>query len=330
MIAIVVLPEDSARGVRLTEALLNEKLDPRLFAKAPTDPAWTQQIADLREAEAVVMCWSASAMAVASYRSLAATCVQRGQAVFVMLDDTPLPSEIAQASRYPLKPWQFGPRNILLRLAVGDRFLRDVVIAAQNKAAGLDPPPPSAAALFYRRCAAAGVTTLAAVIITAGGLKQAYDYVADAIPDAEEEAAWDAIPTATAQTCDSLQLFVDRYPSSKHAPQAQAALANPATISQWVRQPRPLDVPDALLAPKATDETAARRLADAALKARAANACADLAAASGAKAIRYSITATTTQCERIGNDWSCRTEAKASCIQDEPRATTLCTKRQLK
>lgn len=332
MIAVVALPADSARGVRLTEALLNEKLAPRLFATSPNDPAWTQQAEDVRDAEAVVMCWSATAIdaGAAGYRALAAACVKRGQAVFVMLDGTALPPEMAHASQYPLKPWQFGPRNIMLRLAVGDRFLRDIVIAAQNKSAGLDPPPASAITLFYRRCAVAGVTTLAAVIITGGGLKQAYDYVADMFPDVEEEAAWAAIPAATSKTCDSLQSFVDKYPGSKHAPQAQAALANPATIATWVRQPRPLDVPDALLAPKASDEKAARRLADAALKTRSANACADLAAASGAKPIRHKITMATTQCERIGKDWQCRTEAKASCIQDEPHATPLCTKRQLK
>lgn len=330
MIAVVALPIDRARGERLTEALLNERLAPRLFAAGPSSPAWTQQAEDVRDAEAVVMCWSAAAVDAdaAPYRTLAVACVNRGRAMFVMLDGEALPPEIAHARQYPLKPWQFGPRNFVLRLAVGDRFLRDIVIAAQNKAAGLDPPPASAITMFYRRCAVAFITTFAAVIITAGGLKQAYDYVADMVPDAKEEAAWAAIPAATTKTCDSLQRFVDAYPGSKHAPQAQAALANPSTISTWVRQSRPLIVPDALLAPKASDERAARRLADAGLKERTAGVCADLAAAGGAKAKGHTITMAPMQCDHIGKDWSCRTEAKANCIQDEPLSTSVCTKRQ--
>jgi hypothetical protein len=327
MIIVLCCPDDKSRAMRLTEALLNFGQEVRLSVAGVCEAdAWQAFRQEVLDAQAVVVCWSAASTTddAARFRALAAQAAAAQSAIIVRFDTAAVPESLAGLTSYPLKPWQLGPNNWFVRFWVGDRFLKDVVIAAQQKAANMDPPPPTASVKFYRDCVVAALVAVFGPFVALGGVKQSWDFLVAQLPTPQEDAAWAAIESGTPQACSQIQAFVEAYPSSRRLAQAQAALASPLRQPQWTPRALRLDVPDALDPPAAPSETAARSVALAALELRAKDVCRGAADAAGARTNTLVIHPPELSCASRPSGWQCQIAAQVTCTQDEPLEARVC------
>lgn len=324
MIVVVAIPADQSKAERITAALLNGKLDVQLQILDADPQERRSSIEAALTSRCALFCWSAQSATDENFCSLAAHAVRNGIAIGVLLERNASAPTIAPMTTYPLQPWQLGTSNRLALFVLGDRFLRDVVTAAANKAAGLDPPAPANRAQVARDSIARLLTVAGGTIITLGGLKQAYDYIP--WPHPAEDRAWAAIQPGTPEACNALQAFVRDFPGSDRVAEAQAALSHPQKTHRLARQQHaPYPLADALGVPDPQpSEVAAQAALDERLALGAKDLCEDVAAQTEGHVVTDRVQDSKSSCTKLADGWVCTGGAKAICTVDEPVTINVC------
>lgn len=323
VVSVVALPSDRHAAEMIVSILISEQIDASLLILDAPMSQNRDDVSDILSSRCALFCWGGVAATNATFLALARHAVRNAIAIGVQLSRDAAPQLAPAMTIYHLTRWHLFARIGLLRVIVGQEFLRDIITAVQNKVAGLDPPPPTSRSLVVRKTSWRLVTAFGTLILTAGGLKQSFDYIP--WPHPGDNRAWQSIKSGEAGSCSDLQSYIRDYPQGAHADEAHAALENPTTRPHWVTRTRPQPLPAQLPTGKGVaSEFLARERLSGQMDHAAEGQCVGLAETIDARLISATVRFANVQCERLAAGWICYGDGQAVCTLSAPEAERVC------
>ena len=320
-ILVLTLTADAATAQPIVDALIKDRLDVQWIQLDPADPdAVAATRGSLDESRAALFVWSGNGLApeAAPYLDLAKSAQRQGKAICVKVEAIDLPPSLAGCPTYSLHGWRASP-GAIRRFFGGELYLRDVVAAAQFRAAGRDPSPPSAPRKMRMRQLLVAIPALFALLGIARTLIGFWDMsgLSDR-PSREEQAAW----TALDGSCEGLRGFLAAHPDGRHAAKAQARLdGRRVTLTRtWQAAERSLPVYVSLVDARTAATEARAQAGSHARAVEAANAACRRLAEAGSARLRGAVLGDGEySCGPVDGGMLCAFDGSATCRLDEPR-----------
>lgn len=311
MITLLAMPEDRPKAEAIVDAMVTDDLDVWNETAIPGGTQWSEALVRTKNTKCLVICWSEAALADTMegrlFREAALDGCRQGRAIGALLDQVDTPESFA-CTLYNLASWRLNPGG-WRRFLIGDAYLRDLVQAARFKQANRDPAPPSAPRkLLFRQAAvlsSAVIVPMVAVASFTDVLLNFEQRIAEQ-PSAEEQAAWDALPSGS---CSALREFVSEYDDGVYRDRADALLGAAVPSKETVWESRVLDDEIYLSHSSGSRESDAEE--------EGKRRCELLVQGMGVRSLQVKVSAVRQDCQSIGSEQMCDWRGIATCSFEE-------------